>query len=459
MPIMSPFDAGFLLIESRTQPMHVGGLQVFELPDGAGDDWLTEMYQDMVSNDDIAPLFRQRATRSLTTGGLWAWTTDADVDLEHHVRHSALARPGRVRELLALVSRLHAMPLDRRRPLWEFYLIEGLENRRFAIYSKLHHSLLDGVSALKLLERSLTDDPDDTTTPPPWAKRRGKRSSRSGGGGGGVGQLGANLLNGARDVVGLGPELARLAARSVSDPRMQPVGVAPRTILNVPITGSRRYAAQGWSLEKIRKVASAGDATINDVVLAMSGAALREYLRSLGALPEAPLVAMTPVSLRKESADGASSGNAVGAIKANLATNITDPLERLETVKGSINMGKEAMAGASQLHATALSMLTVGPMATAAAPVLRDLTPPPFNIIVSNVPGPQKPLYARGAKLQGLYPLSIPVNGQALNITVTSYNGSVDFGLTGCRKSVPHLQQLLGHLDRSLDAMAEALGV
>jgi WS/DGAT/MGAT family acyltransferase len=206
-------------------------------------------------------------------------------------------------------------------------------------------------------------------------------------------------------------------------------------------------------------VGSAADATINDVVLAMCGGALREYLRSLGALPEAPLIAMTPVSLRKKGADGSSSGNAVGAIKADLATNITDPAERLETVKASINMGKAAMSGASQLQATAISAMVVGPMATSSIAVLRNLTPPPFNIIISNVPGPQKPLYLRGAKLQGLYPLSIPVNGQALNITVTSYDGAVDFGLTGCSKTVPHLQQLLGHLDHALDDMAEALGV
>lgn len=456
MPLMSPLDAGFLLIETRTQPIHVGGLQVFELPDDAGEDWVSTMYQEMLASEDIAPMFRKRATRSLSSAGLYSWAVDADIDLEHHVRHSALARPGRVRELLALVSRLHAMPLDRRRPLWELYLIEGLDDNRFAVYTKLHHALVDGVSALKLLERSLTDDPDDRETPPPWAPRRGKRSSGSGGG---IGRLGAGLLNGARDMVSLGPGLARLGARSLTDPSIQPVGVAPRTIFNVPITGSRRYAAEGWPLERIKKVGSAADATVNDVVLTMCGGALREYLRSLGALPEAPLIAMTPVSLRKSDGDGASSGNAVGAIKADLATNITDPAERLETVKASINMGKQAMAGSSQLQATALSALVMGPMATAAVPVLRDLTPPPFNIVISNIPGPQKPLYIRGAKLQGLYPVSVPVHGQALNITVTSYNGSIDFGLTGCRKSIPHLQRILGHLDRSLESLADAVGV
>lgn len=455
MPLMSPLDAGFLLIESRTQPMHVGGLQVFELPEGAGDDWAANQYREMLTFRDVAPLFRRRVSHSLTRGGLYSWTDDADVDLEHHVRHSALARPGRVRELLALVSRLHAMPLDRRRPLWEFYLIEGLDGNRFAVYTKIHHALADGVSALKLLESTLTEDPEDVDTPPPWAPRRKKK--RSSGSGFGVGQLGAGLVHGARDMASLGPGLARLAVRSVSDPTMKPIGVAPRTILNVPISGARRYAAQGWPIERIRKVASAADATINDVVLAMCGGALREYLRSLGALPEAPLIAMTPVSLRKQSADGAPSGNAVGAIKADLATNVTDPAERLETVKASITTGKAAMSGASQLQATAISAMVMGPMATASVPVLSNLAPPPFNIIISNVPGPQQPLYVRGAKLQGLYPLSIPVNGQALNITVTSYNGSVDFGLTGCRKSVPHLQQLLGHLDRSLDDIAKAL--
>ncbi len=160
MPLMSPIDAAFLLIETRTQPMHVGGLQVFKLPVGAKQEWLTDLYEEVIALSDVDRLFRQRPHRSVATGGVYTWALDADVDLEHHVRHSALARPGRVRELLALTSRLHGTPLDRHRPLWEVHLIEGLDKRRFAVYTKVHHALVDGVSALRLLERTLSEDPD-----------------------------------------------------------------------------------------------------------------------------------------------------------------------------------------------------------------------------------------------------------------------------------------------------------
>ncbi|MDQ6782209.1 MAG: wax ester/triacylglycerol synthase family O-acyltransferase [Actinomycetota bacterium] len=453
MPLMSPLDAVFLLIETRTQPMHVGGLQVFKLPVGARREWLKDLYDEVVASGDVDRLFRQRPHRSLTTGGLYTWILDADVDLEHHVRHSALARPGRVRELLALTSRLHGTPLDRQRPLWEVHLIEGLDNGRFAVYTKVHHSLVDGVSALRLLERSLSDDPDDRTTPLPWAapSRRDLPASESTG----AGALPRNLLHRAREVLELGPGLARIAGRTLTDEKTQRTGMAPRTILNVPITGSRRYAAQGWPMDRIRSVAKAANATVNDVVLAMCGGALREYLRSLCALPDAPLVAMTPVSMRSTDA-GDSTGNAVGAIRCDLATNVTDPVERLATIQASIGMGKAALGQSSQLQATALSAMVMAPLVASSLSLVRNLAPPPFNIIISNMPGPTKPLYLRGARLEGLYPLSIPFNGQALNITVTSYNGSLDFGLTGCRKSVPHLQRLLGYLGEALDEMVIA---
>jgi len=156
MPLMSPMDSLFMIPESREQPMHVGSLQLYDLPEGADRSMIRETYEQMLTSVDVAPLFRRRPYRSLSTLGQWAWTEDDDIDLEHHVRHSALPEPGRVRELLALASRLHGTPLDRQRPLWEMHVIEGLEGNRFAVYSKLHHALMDGVSGLRLLQRSLS---------------------------------------------------------------------------------------------------------------------------------------------------------------------------------------------------------------------------------------------------------------------------------------------------------------
>src|SRR5436309_5545028 len=179
MGLMSPMDSMFLIGESREQPMHVGSLQIFELPDGADHGLLRDTLADLLGQNDVSPLFRRRPYRSLGTLGQWGWTDDDDVDLEHHVRHSALPQPGRVRELLALVSRLHGTLLDRHRPLWEVHLIEGLEGNRFAVYTKLHHSVMDGVSGMRLLQRALSKTPDEDQ-PAFWTLRPRRRQSEGG---------------------------------------------------------------------------------------------------------------------------------------------------------------------------------------------------------------------------------------------------------------------------------------
>ena len=232
---------------------------------------------------------------------------------------------------------------------------------------------------------------------------------------------------------------------------------APKSILNTAITGARRFAADSWPMERIRAVGKATDTTLNDVVLAMCAGALRTYLLELGELPDAPLIAMTPVSLRRDQSDG---GNAVGSILCNLATDVEDPADRLSAIHQSMQIGKETLAGLNQLQATALSALMMAPVtATLSSGTASSLLPPAYNLVISNVPGPQVPLYLRGAKLEGLYPLSIPTNGQALNITLTSYNGCIEFGLIGCRRQVPHLQRLLTHLEDSLAGLEKAVGV
>jgi len=456
---MPPQDAMFLVPESREQPMHVGGLQVFELPDGADEGFVAELYRDAVAVEEVSPLFRKRPRRSLTTLGQWAWDEDEDLDLEHHVRHSALPRPGRVRELLALTSRLHSTLLDRKRPLWEAHLIEGLEGDRFAVYTKFHHALIDGVSALRLLQDCLTEDPDRTDVPPPWAmpvRGRKERSATN------VLPTAGGVLQGVRVVASNVVEAARAVGITAQEAvREQVAGLAtqaPKTILNGSITGSRRFAAQSYPLERIKQVGKAAGATINDVVLAMSAGALRAYLEELDALPDAPLIAMVPVSLRT-SEEARAAGNAVGLVLAELATDETDPARRLERIVASTAASKERMQALGPTQNMALAALSVAPRFLASS-LLGDSDPlrPAFNVTISNVPGPRNPLYWNGAQLQGLYPLSIPLEGQALNITVTSYVDHLEFGLIGCRQRVPHLQRLLGHLQDSLDGLAEATG-
>ena len=457
MALMPPQDSMFLIPESREQPMHVGGLQVLELPEGADDSFVTSLYEQAINvpSEEVHPLFRKRPRRSVTTAGQWSWAEDEDLDLEHHLRHSALPQPHRVRELLALTSRLHGTLLDRKRPLWEAHLIEGLEGGRFAVYSKTHHAMIDGISAMKLLQRSMSPD-KDAVLPMPFAMPRSPRRESDGG----TGLLGLpaaaarTAFQVTKDAVTITPALAKIAEKVVRQQRLALPGQAPRTILNTSISGSRRFAADGWDLERIRSVGKAAGATVNDVLLAMCSGALRQYLLDLSALPDAPLIAMTPVSLRAEDDD--STGNATGIILCNLATDLEDAGARLSAVRESMNHGKDVLSGLDQLQVTALSAIALTPIGLNAFLPLHKLTNA-YNLVISNVPGPRETLYFNGARLQGLYPLSIPTHGQALNITVTSYAGQMQFGLTGDRKALPSLQRLLGHLEDSLSQLEKAV--
>ena len=447
--MMPVTDSMFLIAETREHPMHVGGLQLFELPEGAGPDYLNGVYRRLVESTTVNEVFLRKPVRALTSLGQWSWRQEDDIDLEYHVRFSALPRPGRVRELLALVSRLHGTLLDRHRPLWELHLIEGLEDNRFAIYTKVHHSVLDGVSALRWMQRALTADPGETDLPAVFAQPERPRRSSDNRARRGLGQQVKQLVE---DVAGVPGMLADAVTKGLSDPERKLPFQAPKTMLNGSITGARRFAAQDWALDRIDKVRELHDATLNDIVLAMSAGALRRYLLEMDALPDQGLVAAVPVSLRarQNSGNQADSGNAIGFSLCDLATDEADPVLRRKRIQESMNAAKQGLTGRSPLQILALSALTIAPLGLSPIPGFVDRTRPPFNVIISNVPGPKETMYWNGARMQGVYPMSIVLDGQALNITVTTYAGRLHFGLTGCRRNVPHLQRLLTYLEDSL---------
>ena len=453
---MPPTDSVFLSAESRETPMHVGGLQLFRPP--ADFPGTRELFSQLLAGGDVAPLFRKRPRRSVSTAGQWAWAEDDQFDIEHHVRRNALPEPRRVLELLALCSRLHSTLLDRRRPLWEFHLIEGLADGRFAIYFKIHHALVDGVSAQRLLQRVLTKDPDARDLPAPWADRTRPASRRAPQEPPGGSAALRSALQLAAEAAGIPAALRTTLRRSLNDLSSPVSFAAPRTMFNVPITGSRRFAAQSWPIRRFTAITRSARVTVNDVVLAVCSGALRRYLQGLDALPEQPLIAMVPVALKARDLHR-ESGNAVGAVMCNLATDLADPADRLSTIRTSMLGGKQALASMSPLQIVAMTGLGMSPLVLQGLPGYAELFRPPFNVIISNVPGPRSPLYLDGARLDGLYPLSIPYHGQALNITCTSYDSEIGFGLTGCRRTVPHLQYLLGYLDDELTALEEAVGI
>ena len=303
MKLMSPMDSMFLIGETREHPMHVGGLQVFTPPSGAGPEFIPEIYEAMLACGDIQPAFRKRPAKALGGFTNVAWTFDDEIDIEYHVRRSALPTPGRVRELLELTSRLHGTLLDRHRPLWEAHVIESPRDGRFAVYTKVHHALVDGVSALKLMQRSLSTDPGETEIRVPWALPPRPRQREE------APPKARPRLSRAKASFGaFAPSTLSSIRAGLREQQLTLPYRAPRTMLNVPIGGARRCAAQSWSLERIGTVKGAVGATVNDVVLAMCAGALRTYLIDLNALPDTPLIAMVPVNVRTENDPGG--GNA-----------------------------------------------------------------------------------------------------------------------------------------------------
>ncbi|EHI11935.1 WS/DGAT/MGAT family O-acyltransferase [Mycolicibacterium thermoresistibile] len=451
MRLISPADSMFLLAESREHPMHVAGLQLFEPPPGtAGPEFLQGLHQRLAAGRELHPTFRKHPATLFGGIAHLGWAVDDDVDFDYHLRRSALPGPGRIRELLDLTSRWHGTLLDRHRPLWEVHLVEGLADGRVAIYFKVHHALIDGVAVMKLMQRTLSTDPGDDARVP-WNLPPPRRNPA-----GPVSRL-RSATGAVGSVAALAPSTLSLARAALLEQRLTLPFGAPRTMFNVRIGGARRVAAQSWPLQRIRRIRQAAGVTLNDVALAMCAGALRQYLLEHDALPATPLVAMVPVSLRSadESAGG---GNRTGLVLCNLATDSDDPAERLDRISSSMRSNKRVFSQLPRVQAMALSAAMIAPLGLGAVPGVVSSAPPPFNLVISNVPGAPEPRYWMGARLAGNYPLSIVLDGQALNITLVTNADNLDFGLVGARGSVPHLQRLLGHLEDSLQQLERAVG-
>ncbi|MBU3751218.1 MAG: hypothetical protein FGM52_12370, partial [Mycobacterium sp.] len=319
MGMIAPLDSAFLIQEAREHPMHVGGLQLYHPPVGRGPDatqddaasHVATLYRELLRYRRVAPLFSRRPRDPVESlGNLW-WKTETNIDIEYHVRHSALPRPGRVRELLELVSRLHGSLLDRHRPLWEYHLIEGLSDGRFASYAKCHHALADGITLTRNVLASCSPDSADRGLPPMWAAEAEPSAPETPGRFGNPVDMfraaGRSLL-GFR---GMGGMMADYGRAALKDQTAVLPYAAPRSMLNKPISGSRRVAAQSWDIARILKVGKVRGVTLNDVVLAMSAGALRRYLIANDALPDEPLIASVPVSMRTGEEGGGGSGNAI----------------------------------------------------------------------------------------------------------------------------------------------------
>jgi len=435
---LHPIDFIFLSLEKRQQPMHVGGLFLFEIPENAPDTFMQDLVNDIRKSKTIpVPPFNNRLS------GLF-WDEDEEFDLDHHFRHVSLPHPGRIRELLIYISQEHSTLIDRAKPLWTCNIIEGIEGNRFAMYFKIHHAMVDGVAGMRLIEKSLSDDPTEKSIVPPWCVegKRAKRLKESK-----PGRI-KKVLMGLKDQLQATPRVMQeLSQTLLKDFGRNPDYVssfqAPSSILNQRVSSSRRFAAQSFELDRFRHIAKALDVTINDIVLAVCSGALREYLISHQSLPNKPLIAMVPASLRSDDSDVS---NRITMILANLATHKDDPLERLQTIRRSVQNAKQRFKRMTSDQILNYSAVVYGP---AGLNILSGMMPKhqAFNLVISNGPGPREPLYWNGAKLDALYPASIVLDGQALNITRTSYLDKLEVGLTACRNALPRMQNLLTHLE------------
>ncbi|MDH0712904.1 WS/DGAT/MGAT family O-acyltransferase [Acinetobacter johnsonii] len=447
---LHPIDFIFLSLEKRQQPMHVGGLFLFQIPENAPASFIQNLVADIRNSKSIPiPPFNNKLN------GLF-WDEDEEFDLDHHFRHIALPQPGRILELLTYISQEHSSLIDRAKPLWTCHIIEGIEGNRFAMYFKIHHAMVDGIAGMRLVEKSLSQDPNAKSIVPPWCVEgpRAKRLKEPN-----VSRF-KKIMNGVMGQLESTPRVMyELSQTVVKDMGRNPDYVssfqAPSSILNQRVSSSRRFAAQSFEFDRLRHISKSLGVTINDIVLAICSGALREYLLSQDALPKKPLIAMVPASVRD---DDSSMSNRITMILANLGTHKEDPLERLAIVRRSVQNAKEKF---KRMNSNQILNYSAFVYSAAGLNIASGLLPKrqAFNLVISNVPGPREPLYWNGARLDALYPASIILDGQALNITMTSYLDKLEVGLTACRNALPKMQNLLTHLEEEIQRFEAIVGV
>lgn len=489
---LSSLDALFLHLEAPEMPMHVAGLHLFEMPARRRHRYVDDVRRLFAARLHLAPAFTRRLAPMPLDLANPVWIEDETVDLDRHVQRRVLPRPGTPAQLHALVARLHAQPLDRARPLWQTVVIEGLAGGEVAVYTKIHHAAVDGAAGVALAAALM----DLAPQPVPGRAARSKRaaheynpSPREL-----LTALGTGTLMQWRAVGALLPQLAQQggkaalralrealaqpaatdanartatraalrspapAQRSLSRSLLSALALAPRTPLNRSITPRRSLTTLSLPLPAIKGTAKALDATINDLVMAICATALRNWLTRHDGVPRQPLVAAVPFSLRP--AGDTAQNNQVSMMLTELATQEADPLKRLAAIRASMARGKRVIGGATSglkaLIPTDLPSLGTPWLISSLAALyarthLADRMRPVANVVISNVMGAPVPLYMAGAKMTHYWPLSIVVHSVALNITVQSYDGRLEFGLVACRDALPRVDELAVLLQAAAD--------
>ena len=472
MQQLTGLDASFLALETANATGHVGGVSVLDPGTAPRPLTLARLTEVLAERLPLVPVLRRKLLNVPLGLDQPYWIDDPHFDIEYHVREIALPRPGSQAQLTEQVSRLHARPLDRSRPLWEIYLITGLAKRRAAVYTKIHHAAIDGVSGAELLTVLLDLSPDGRElpasepfrpSPPPGPVILAALAAAR------LAWRPVETVRITNELIRIMPTLAPTVSTFVGgmlglgrgDGSVIPsaAGRAPATPFNKAITPHRRLALRSVDLETVKSVKNAFGVSVNDVVMAMCAGALRHWLSDHDALPDSPLISMIPVSVRDPQSKGAM-GNKVSAMLAALPTHLADPSQRLEIVHAATKVAKAQQAAIPQGLVDRISDFATPALTARAARVvfatglLHRL--PPFNLCISNVPGPNVPVYLCGATLLAHYPVSVITDGQGLNITLVGYLGKLHFGLLACRELVPDLDTLAGYLVDELELLLKA---
>lgn len=482
MKSLSGLDATFLYLETPETPMHVGSLCLYEVPKGFKGSFHKAVRDHIARRMHLAPIFSRRLAFMPFDLGHPIWVEADGVDLDFHIRKV----PGgklTVRQVEAAAAKLHGQLIDREHPLWEFHIFESvqppagmaIEGKLVGFYSKIHHAALDGKGGTVLANAILDLGPTPREVPPadPSRKRRTAQDLK-------VGEMiGAVFSNSLAQVAKLAKSLpvaasslgGAVARQSVQGgdkglkslrPKM-PVKLAPRTVFNVGITSQRSFVTASVPLAECKAMGKVAGGSFNDIVLWICATALRSYLTRHATLPKAPLVAAMPVSLREES--NKELNNQASMSLVQLGTHLANPLKRMQAIMDSTAKVKQALAGLKSVLPTDYPSLLAPWLVGGAGKVvlktygragITERLPAIANLAISNVPGPQVPLYLAGARMATFHPLSIIMHGLALNITIQTYAGRVDFGVIADRKAVPHLQDLADAIEA---AFAEAQAV
>jgi WS/DGAT/MGAT family acyltransferase len=456
---LGTIDAAFLRMESPRTPMHVAGLLTFRLPPGAPPDYLRELFAFMRSQAVTMPPFSSRVVRKGLKRLAPVWEEAPDIDIDYHLRHSALPFPGGERELGVLVERLHSHPMDLSRPLWECHLIEGLENNRFAVYLKAHHASMDGMGALKFIRNWLSSDPHFANTAGPWALSPRVPLQED------ADKPQTDIFHRTMELAGeqlrSASELTRTLGRMAKKKDNPEGGLmsalhTPRTVFNQAITPQRRLTTQLFELSRFKALSAATGTTINDLSMAICSGALRRYLLEMDALPDLPLVASFPMGLPR--ADG-KAGNAVAGFVCPLGTDEASPRRRLEIINAVTTRTKAQLKSMSPSALDQLTLLGMAPLILGQMTGQLSKLPPFFNLVISNVVGSREKLYFRGAELEAMYPVSVLFDGYALNCTIVGYGDHVSMGYIGCRNALPKLQHLAVYSGEALEELERAYGL